>query len=136
MKKIIIVLLAVVSLNSCMDLKQEPLLEEKPIVEEALVPEQVLNPFTQSIERAHNKTAFLKEDAVRYDFTVSFGGNTMFDGKITQKTDGSMIRMDNKDGGVIVCDGQKVFANTAELATDPMSRFHIFTWSYFFCYAL
>jgi hypothetical protein len=133
MKKIIIALAFTAAFTSCKESDKEVKTTEDATTKTVELAEKpVENSFTRSIERAHQKAAFLKNDAVSYDFKVAFGDNTMFDGKITQKTDGTMIRMDHKDGGVIVFDGDKVYASTADMASNPMTRFNIFTWSYFF----
>lgn len=132
MKKVLILLLAISILTSCKEKKEPKESVEVPTATEMPQAQPEINAFTNSIELAHKKEAFLSNDAVAYDFTVSFGGNTLLDGKITQKTDGSMVRIDNKDGSVIVFDGDKVYANNVDVAANPMTRFHIFTWSYFF----
>lgn len=132
MKKVLILLLAISILTSCKEKKEPKESVEVPTATEMPEAQPEITAFTNSIELAHKKEAFLSNDAVAYDFTVSFGGNTLLDGKITQKTDGSMVRIDNKDGSVIVFDGDKVYANNVDVAANPMTRFHIFTWSYFF----
>ncbi|WP_298953225.1 DUF6503 family protein [uncultured Nonlabens sp.] len=132
MKKVLILLLVISILTSCKEKKEPKESVEVPTATEMPQAQPEINAFTNSIELAHKKEAFLSNDAVAYDFTVSFGGNTLLDGKITQKTDGSMVRIDNKDGSVIVFDGDKVYANNVDVAANPMTRFHIFTWSYFF----
>lgn len=133
MKNIIIALALTAAFTSCKETdKQVKTTAKKATDKVETVEKSSANSFTSSIEKAHQKAIFLKNDAVSYDFKVSFGDNTMFDGKITQKTDGTMIRMDHKDGGTIVFDGNKVYASTADMASNPMTRFHIFTWSYFF----
>ncbi|MEN8817175.1 MAG: DUF6503 family protein [Nonlabens sp.] len=133
MKKIIITLAFTVAFTACKE--SDKIAETKANTETEkveTVEKPSANTFTRSIENAHQKVTFLKNDAVSYDFKVSFGDNTLFDGKITQKTDGTMIRMDDKDNGVIIFDGNKVYANSADMASNPMTRFHIFTWTYFF----
>ncbi|WP_405377857.1 DUF6503 family protein [Nonlabens sp. Asnod3-A02] len=133
MKKVLFLLAAISILTSCKEEKEVKEMVEAPAATTEMPEAQSeITTFTNSIEIAHKKEAFLSNDAVAYDFTVAFGGNTLLDGKITQKTDGSMVRIDNKDGSVIVFDGDKVYASNEELAANPMTRFHIFTWSYFF----
>jgi len=89
------------------------------------------NDFTQNIEKVHQKETFLSKSAISYAVKVAFGGNTILEGVITQLTNGSKIRIDKKDGTKIIFDNKEAFIypNNAE---DPMARFHIFTWSYFF----
>lgn len=91
------------------------------------------NSFTQSIEKAHNKEIFLNKNAVSYEVEVAFGGNTILEGTITQLTNGGKIRIDKKDGTKIIFDGNQAFLCPKD-KQDPMARFHIFTWSYFFSF--
>lgn len=95
---------------------------------EAKVPEG--NLFTNSIEAAHKKQAYLEKDMLQFDIQVSFGGNIILDATLTQYTDGSKIRIDNRDQSYIVFDGDQVLMSPAN-ANAGMARFHIFTWSYF-----
>lgn len=111
--------------------KESPKAKETPVTEPVVVEAQKGNLFTNSIEAAHKEPLFLKNEAVSFDLEVSFGGNTILDAKLTQLTDGSKIRIDKKDGTKIIFDNKEVFL-TPKDAEDPMARFHIFTWSYFF----
>lgn len=121
-----------IAIASCKNPKDEvKVVEEVSIVKDVVEVDEI-NEFTAAIEMAHKKDAFLDKDAVQYDFSVAFGGNTIFEGVITQETDGSMIHMMKKDGSIIVFDGDKVFASNEADLTNPMTRFHIFTWPYFF----
>ncbi len=132
MKKIIL-LSATALFFSCKEVSKNVEVQEVK-TEKEVVQEVPLkgNSFTQSIEKAHNKTKFLSNKAVSYDLKVAFGGNTILDGTITQLTNGAKIRLDDhNDGSKVIFDNKEVFISPSD-ANDPMARFHIFTWSYFF----
>ncbi len=131
MKKATILSLLLVLVIACKEPTTETVVTEEPIKTAQTKEDITENPFTQSIEKAHQKDLFLEHDAVQYDFQVSFGGNVLLDAKITQKTDGSMVRIDKVDGTFIIANQDQVFASP-EIANNPMTRFHAYTWSYFF----
>lgn len=132
MKKILLLCVVAIAIASCKNPQDEVKVVEEVSNATDVVEVNEINEFTAAIEMAHKKDAFLDKDAVQYDFSVAFGGNTIFEGVITQETDGSMIHMMKKDGSIIVFDGAKVFASNEADLTNPMTRFHIFTWPYFF----
>ncbi len=134
MKKIITFGLFVL-LTSCKETsnKEKPLINEEvaPVVNTKGVDSKV-NAFTSLIESAHYKTDFLKEEVVSCDLEISFGGNIILDGTLTQLTNGTKIRIDNKlDSSKIIFNNKEAFISPSEVE-DPRARFHIFTWSYFF----
>ncbi|MBF4985270.1 heat-shock protein Hsp90 [Nonlabens mediterrranea] len=132
MKKILLICMAVMAITSCKETSREiEVVEDETIVNDK-VDVTSITPFTAAIEMAHKKDLFLEKDAIQYDFSVAFGGNTIFEGVVTQETDGSMIHMTKENGSVIVFDGNQVYATDAEDLKNPMTRFHIFTWPYFF----
>ena len=131
MKKIFLLSLVLTVSIACKEVTTDNVVTEKPIEATETKKAVTENAFTQSIEEAHHKSTFLKNDAVQYDFQVSFGGNTMLDARITQKTDGSIVRIDNQDGTMILADQDQVFSSP-EIADNAMTRFHAYTWSYFF----
>ncbi|WP_303687214.1 hypothetical protein [Nonlabens dokdonensis] len=104
MKKIFLLSLVLTVSIACKEVTTDNVVTEKPIEATETKKAVTENAFTQSIEEAHHKSTFLKNDAVQYDFQVSFGGNVLLDAKITQKTDGSMVRIDNQDGTMILAD--------------------------------
>tara|TARA_R110002012_G_scaffold116415_5_gene264145 strand:- start:842 stop:1669 length:828 start_codon:yes stop_codon:yes gene_type:complete len=132
MKKILLLCVVAIAIASCKNPQDEVKVVEEVSNATDVVEVDEINEFTAAIEMAHQNDAFLDKDAVQYDFSVAFGGNTIFEGVITQETDGSMIHMMKKDGSIIVFDGAKVFASNEADLTNPMTRFHIFTWPYFF----
>ncbi|MEP5097294.1 MAG: heat-shock protein Hsp90 [Nonlabens ulvanivorans] len=132
MKKILLIWVLPIAITSCKEAQKEIEITKETTKVTDIVDLEPISEFTAAIEMAHKKDAFLNKDAVQYDFSVAFGGNTIFEGVITQETDGSMIHMVKNDGSVIVFDGDKVFASNEADLTNPMTRFHIFTWPYFF----
>lgn len=88
-------------------------------------------PFTQSIEQAHKIKSFLSHKVVQYNIELAFGGNPRLNASITQTTDGSKIKIENKNGSTIYFDGTNVYGFPKE-ANFKGARFDIFTWSYFF----
>ncbi|RZS93118.1 DUF6503 family protein [Aquimarina brevivitae] len=87
--------------------------------------------LTQNVEKAHKKEAFLEKTAISFDIVVRFGNSTVLDGKITQLTNSTKIRIDKKDGTKLIYNGEKVMLYPAD-AKYSNARFDIFTWSYFF----
>ncbi|AGC78059.1 hypothetical protein LX97_03146 [Nonlabens dokdonensis] len=131
MKKVSLLFVILILFAACKEATTDKVLKEETSEKTEINENATNNAFTQSMEEAHQKEAFLKNDAVQYDFQVSFGGNVLLDAKITQKTDGSMVRIDNQDGTVILADQDEVFSSP-EIADNSMTRFHAYTWSYFF----
>jgi len=111
--------------------KEQAKVEKTPIIPVKIASTAKGNLFTNSIEKAHKASLFLINEAVSFDLEVAFGGTTILEGKLTQLTDGSKIRVDKKDGTSILFDGKQAYMSPGT-AEDPMARFHIFTWSYFF----
>lgn len=133
MKKILLLGMLTIAMASCKnDQKEINIVEEESTTIVDSVEVEPISEFTAAIEMAHKKNLFLEKDGVQYDFSVAFGGNTIFESVVTQKTDGSKIHMTKKDGSVIVFDGEQVYASSQDDLTNPMTRFHIFTWPYFF----
>ncbi|WP_026933875.1 DUF6503 family protein [Christiangramia echinicola] len=87
--------------------------------------------FSENIEEAHNKTAFMNKEAISFDINLKFGGKTRLDGKVSMITNSSKVRVDKSDGTSIIYDGKEVFI-TPETASNDGARFDIFTWQYFF----
>lgn len=87
--------------------------------------------FSQNIEEAHNKVAFMSKEAISFDIVLKFGGNTRLDGKVSMTTNSSKVRLDRSDGTSIVYDGNKVMISPDTAKIDG-ARFDVFTWQYFF----
>ncbi|MFV0249249.1 MAG: heat-shock protein Hsp90 [Tenacibaculum sp.] len=87
--------------------------------------------FILSIEKKHNKETFMAKKYIRYTIDIAFGGKKRLEGVITQEPGGGKIKIEKKDGSLIVFDGTNVYA--LGIADDKLkaARFDIFTWSYF-----
>ncbi|WP_109437983.1 DUF6503 family protein [Aquimarina sp. AU119] len=91
----------------------------------------IMDNYILQIEKAHQKTAFLKHKAVSFNIDIYFGGKQRLDGKITMLTNATKIRIDKKDDSKLIYTNQKVYLCPKE-ANDKGARFDMFTWTYFF----
>ncbi|GAA4319172.1 hypothetical protein GCM10023115_45450 [Pontixanthobacter gangjinensis] len=87
--------------------------------------------FSENIEEAHNKAAFMNQPAVAFDINLKFGGQTRLEGRVTMTTNSTKVRVDKADGSSIIYDGEKVFMSP-DTSEAKGARFDIFTWQYFF----
>lgn len=87
--------------------------------------------FSENIEEAHNKMAFMSKKAVSFDIELIFGGTSRLDGKVSMTTNSTKVRLDKADGTSIIYDGTEIFMVPDTSKTDG-ARFDIFTWQYFF----
>lgn len=115
--------------------KQSPSDEKIPVepdngIGNDATPPPVLS-FSENIEEAHNKAAFMNKEAVSFDIVLKFGGNTRLDAKVSMTTNSSRVRLDKADGSTMIYDGNDVFMSP-ETANAEGARFDIFTWQYFF----
>jgi len=90
-----------------------------------------LENFTSSIEKKHNKEAFLQKNFISYDIDIKFGGNDYLKGTILQETGGGKIQITQENGSIIVFDGDKVYGKGVSDKKKGKARFDIFTWPYF-----
>jgi hypothetical protein len=90
------------------------------------------NPYVAAVEEAHQRTAFLAQEAIQFDIVLTFGGKERVNGTITALTNSTKARIDYKDGRVLIYDGEKVYAADAENAANK--RFAAYTWPYFFLF--
>ncbi|QLE01844.1 hypothetical protein HX109_09835 [Galbibacter sp. BG1] len=102
--------------------------EEKAATKDAT---KSTSPFVESVEKAHNKKAFLSKNYIQFDIDIEFGGKPRLAGTLTMNTNSSEIRIDKKDGTTLFYDGKNVLLSPA--STDEKgARFDMFTWAYFF----
>jgi len=124
-------LLIFLSIISCKQNSEEKIpVEPDNGIGDGATPPKVFS-FSENIEEAHNKTAFMMKEAVSFDINLKFGGNTRLEGTVSMTTNSSKVRLDKADGSVLVFDGENVYINPAS-AKKEGARFDIFTWQYFF----
>lgn len=87
----------------------------------------------QKIESAHQKAQFLSKKAIQFDIDIQFGNQKFLEGKMTLLTNSSEALIEMKDGNKIIVNKDKVYHSPA-LGDNPMTRFHAYTWSYFFLF--
>ena len=85
--------------------------------------------FISSIESAHGTAAWPKGRALCADFSTR-SGDKGWEGTFTMDRDMSLVRLDVKDGPIIVFDGKDVWMTPAD-SKFPGPRFWIFTPPYF-----
>lgn len=131
MKKIAIFIF-VLTIFSCKQNNSEERIPVEPDngIGSGAVPPKALS-FSENIEEAHNKAAFMMKEAVSFDIKLEFGGKTRLEGKVSMTTNSSRVRVDKKDGTSLIYDGEQVFISPKNSQSDG-ARFDIFTWQYFF----
>ncbi|MUP46359.1 hypothetical protein E0K83_11450 [Gramella sp. BOM4] len=87
--------------------------------------------FSENIEEAHNKTAFMTHEAVAFDIKLMFGGKNRLNGEVSMLTNSTKVRLDKNNGTTVIYDGEQVYI-TPDTANVAGARFDIFTWQYFF----
>lgn len=87
--------------------------------------------FSENIEEAHNKTAFMNHEAVSFDLALTFGGSERLNAKISMTTNSTRVRVDKANGTSLIYDGNRTVITPDTSKTDG-ARFDIFTWQYFF----
>jgi hypothetical protein len=125
MKKTIITLFA--SLLLVVSCKKAPettkQIEEKPVEKT----------FSQKIEIAHKKEAFLSKEAIQFDAAIEFGGNEIFNATITISTTSDLSKITYKNGDEIYVNKENIFVSPS-LKDNKGVRFHAYTWGYFFLF--
>lgn len=89
--------------------------------------------FTESIELAHEKEAFLSHKAISFDILLKFGDKERLNAKITLSTNSNKGLIELANGNSIVYRGDSVFCSP-EIANQKGVRFDAYTWSYFFLF--
>jgi len=131
MKKTYLLLLLTAFIFSC---KNDPKPKDSSTEIEEITAEEEKSPalsLAETIETTHHKEDFMNNETVTFDLKLNFGGKERFNGKITMKTNSSKIKMEKKDGTIVIYNGDDVFLSPKENNYDG-ARFDIFTWSYFF----
>jgi uncharacterized protein YgiM (DUF1202 family) len=87
----------------------------------------------QKIESAHQKDAFLKNEAISFDAEIHFGGKEIFNANVTITTTSDIAKITYKNGDEIYVNQQNIFVSPS-LEKNSGVRFHAYTWSYFFLF--
>lgn len=83
------------------------------------------------IETAHHKAHFLSKKAIEFDLSIVFGGNQIFDGKVSLLTDSSKGKIEFNNGDKLITISDKVYHNP-NMKNEERIRFNAYTWPYFF----
>ncbi|MGB8704255.1 MAG: hypothetical protein WCD31_04435 [Gillisia sp.] len=134
--KALLLIFSLLALVSCKDRKQQNFPAENV---ELSAPDAGIGkdsafsktPFASDIEEAHNIEEFKNHKAVSFNIALSSAGQEPLQAKVTSLTNSTKIRIDKKDGTLVVFDGNDVFICPAN-AEDKGSRLNMFTWQYFF----
>ena len=87
----------------------------------------------KTVGEAHAKAEFRKNEAVKFDIVLNFGGKERMNGTITLLTNSTKGRIELKDGSIIIYDNGKVF-HSPGIENEDKVRFNAYTWSYFFLF--
>jgi hypothetical protein len=86
--------------------------------------------FVASLERAHGIAAWRTHEAIETTMRVTFGESTAIDGTVLFDQHGGRVRIEQRDGTLLVFDGEKAWVSPPE-ADFQAARFHLLTWPYF-----
>lgn len=130
MKNIFLLVLSLIFFLSC---KNEVEKESTITNENAKVIETKTNPFTNAIETAHKKKAFLKNKALQFNIDLTFGGRQILEATISLSTNSEYGLIEMKNGEKIYISNNNVYVSPG-LKDDSSVRFSGYTWSYFFLF--
>jgi len=123
-KAITLALVTVALILGCQQKKETPKVKKEKAIEKTLA---------QNIETAHQKEAFLQNEAITFDAVISFGGNEVFNANITITTLSDLAKITYQNGDEIYVNQQDIFVSPS-LEKNPGVRFHAYTWTYFFLF--
>lgn len=86
--------------------------------------------LVRTVEAAHHKSDFLGHETVAFDLDLRWRDREHLLCNITQRTDGTRIRVRRGDGSDILFDGSHAWMTGTRTAE---ARFDLFAWHYFFC---
>ena len=129
MKKLVIVLIVTLTISSCKK-KAEPTTPIQNVKEEISTS---VDPFVNSIEVAHKKETLQKYEGIKYDISITFGGNLILDALITTSIDSRYSKIELKNGESIYINDDKVYVSPG-LKDENSVRFSAYTWNYFFLF--
>lgn len=128
--KNILIILVIITLTGCKkEVKNDSVIENN----ETQIIENRTNPFTNAIETAHKKEAFLNNKTIRFDIDLTFGGRQILDATISVSTNSEYSIIEMKNGENIYIHNDKVYCSPG-LKDDCSVRFSAYTWSYFFLF--
>lgn len=104
--------------------------DAKPTTKPLEKSSQLMASFADNIEQAHGMKVWQKMKAVEADMVLKFGGNEALNCKLIYDMHTSKVRMELKDGTILVFDGEHAWVSPSE-SKMRMARFHLLTWSYF-----
>ena len=95
--------------------------------------EKKASTFSEQIEVAHKKEAFLAKQAIEFNIEIEFGGNKRLEGKMTLLTNSEKSVIELKNGQKIYQIKDKVYCSPEKTNLAGV-RFDAYTWSYFFLF--
>lgn len=96
-------------------------------------PTPLPNKTIAQVESAHQKTKFLENEAIQFDFLLSFHKKERFHGKVVLLTNSTKGMLCTDDGDTIIYVNNRVF-HTPDISKPEKVRFDAFTWPYFFLF--
>ena len=131
MKRYLLLLSCFLILSCNQNQKKERIsVEPEHGIGDGATPPKVMS-FSENIEEAHNKPAFMNHKAVHLNIKLKFAGNERLSGKLSMTVNSGKVRLDKSDGSTIIYNGDQVYISP-ENANMKGARFDIFTWQYFF----
>jgi hypothetical protein len=88
--------------------------------------------FAESIEAAHEKENFTKNEAVQFDLHLSFNEKLRLEATFTLLTNSTKGKIEETNGQTIYYDSEHVYVSANSELTQEKARFRAYTWSYFF----
>ncbi len=86
--------------------------------------------YARAVQTAHGEKAWQDQRALVSDIEVTFGGKTVFDGRLLMTTDGEKVRLTSWNGPVLTWDGKQGWLSPAD-AEIPKADFQLSTWPFF-----
>ena len=107
--------------------------KKAPVAKNQIEEQPIEKTFSQKIEIAHKKEAFLAKEAIQFDAFVEFGGKEVFNANITISTNSDIAKITYNNGDEIFVNKENIFVSPS-INDNQAVRFHAYTWSYFFLY--
>ncbi|MCI2228055.1 hypothetical protein MC378_02665 [Polaribacter sp. MSW13] len=107
--------------------------QNKPAAEKQIKEVKKEKTFSNKIEIAHKKASFLKHQAIQFEANIEFGGNEVFNAKVSISTTSDIAKITYKNGDEIFVNKETIFVSPS-LKDNAGVRFHAYTWNYFFLF--